>query len=185
MCNNGRLKKIGVYVDIFEKNTLSFLLLVMVAITFSQVIARYIFNSGAIWALELTTTVFAWLVLLGASHGIKIGAHLGVDVIVNLLSKKWQRIFGLIACLCCLLYAAILIDASWLRFISDDLNARGGAIEYIQKMYKYNLQLEDLPLPRWTVYSILPIGLLLFCYRVIQALYLVFTGVRKAIIASH
>src|SRR3546814_17805294 len=59
----------------------------MVLITFSQVVARYVFNSGAVWALELTTYLFAWLVLIGASYGVKIGAHLGVDAFVKMFPE--------------------------------------------------------------------------------------------------
>lgn len=177
--------KLGYWVDIFERNLLSFLLLIMVTITFSQVIARYVFNSGAVWALELTTTTFAWLILIGASHGVKIGGHLGVDVLITILPKAWQRLCGIVACLCCLLYAFILLDASWLALISEDLNARGGALSYVAKIYKYNLPLEDIDFPRWVAYSALPIGLILLSYRIIQALYLIVIGEKKAIISSH
>jgi C4-dicarboxylate transporter DctQ subunit len=38
------------------------------------------FSTGFGWALELTTYLFAWLVLFGISYGIKVGAHIGIDV---------------------------------------------------------------------------------------------------------
>lgn len=182
---SGFFKTLEHLIDVFEKNLLGFLLLIMVTITFAQVVARYLFNSGAIWALELTTTVFAWLILIGASHGIKVSAHLGVDVLLNAVAEKWQRLLAIIACLTCLLYASILLDASWLHTLSDNLNARGGALAYVQKMYQYDFPLEDLPIPRWIAYSALPIGLLLFIYRVLQVLYAIVTKSKKAIITSH
>src|SRR3546814_6374077 len=74
----------------------------MVLITFSQVVARYVFNSGAVWALELTTYLFAWLVLIGASYGVKIGAHLGVDAFVKMFPARYHRYFILLAAaICC------------------------------------------------------------------------------------
>ena len=44
----------------------------MTLVTFSQVVARYVFNTGVVWALELTVYLFAWLVLLGMSYGVKV-----------------------------------------------------------------------------------------------------------------
>src|SRR3546814_13342998 len=74
----------------------------MVLITFSQVVARYVFNSGAVWALELTTYLFAWLVLIGASYGVKIGAQLGVDAFVKMFPERYHRyLFLLAAAICC------------------------------------------------------------------------------------
>jgi len=75
-----------------EEGFLAFLLAGMTIVTFSQVVARYIFNTGAIWALELTTFLFAWLVILGISYGVRIHSHIGVDAFVKLLSAPVQRI---------------------------------------------------------------------------------------------
>ena len=50
-----------------EESVIAFLLAAMTIITFSQVVARYVFNTGTVWALELTTFCFAWLVLFGMS----------------------------------------------------------------------------------------------------------------------
>ncbi len=50
-----------------EEVFIGLLLATMTLVTFSQVVARYVFNAGAVWALELTTYLFAWLVLFGVS----------------------------------------------------------------------------------------------------------------------
>src|SRR3546814_2076081 len=80
----------------------------MAMITFCQVVARYLFNSGAVWALELTTYLFAWLVLIGASYGFKISAHLGVDAFVKLFPARHQRYLILLAGLVWCVYAVIM-----------------------------------------------------------------------------
>jgi C4-dicarboxylate transporter DctQ subunit len=64
------------------------LLASMTLLTFSQIIARYTFNSGAVLALEVSTYLFAWMVLIGASYAIRIGAHIAVDSLVNLLKPS-------------------------------------------------------------------------------------------------
>ena len=92
---------------------MAFFLGVMVVITFSQVVARYVFNSGAVWALELTTYIFAWLVLIGVSYGVKVGAHLGVDAFVRIAPARYQRWLILLATLLCCVYAGIMLYGSW------------------------------------------------------------------------
>src|SRR3546814_15227267 len=79
-----------------EEGLMILLLAAMTLLTFSQVVLRYVFNSGWGWALEATTYMFGWLVLVGISYGIKVGFHIGIDAVVNLLPKRGRRIVGLI-----------------------------------------------------------------------------------------
>ena len=57
--------------DLLEETLIAVLLGLMTLITFANVIARYVFNANILWALEVTVFLFAWLVLLGASYGVK------------------------------------------------------------------------------------------------------------------
>ena len=50
-----------------EEGVIAFLLATMTLITFGQVIARYVFDYSFVWALELVTFLFAWLIFLGMS----------------------------------------------------------------------------------------------------------------------
>ena len=172
------------FINHLEEGIIGVLLAAMTLLTFSQVVARYFFNSGAVWALEATTTLFAWLILFGVSYGVKIGAHLGVDIIARKLPGKLQRAAAATAAVLCILYAVILLDASWLGVFSDRLNARGGAVDYIVKMHRLGIEMEDLPIPRYLAYSILPVGLALFALRSIQALWQILRGDRAGIIAN-
>ena len=78
------MQAVSDWVDRIERGILAFLLATMTIVTFGQVVARYVFNSGWVSALELTTICFAWLVLFGCSYGLKIGGHLGVDALIRL-----------------------------------------------------------------------------------------------------
>ncbi|HRE53750.1 MAG TPA: TRAP transporter small permease [Candidatus Competibacter sp.] len=136
-----------------EEGFIALLLALMTAITFSQVIARYIFGTGFGWALELTTYLFAWLVLFGISYGIKVGAHIGIDVIVRQFPPHLRRIVGLIAVLCCCAYCIILLV---------------GATQYVYKLYTIGIEAQDLPIPRWVPFIMLPLGLALALLRLLQ-----------------
>jgi C4-dicarboxylate transporter DctQ subunit len=142
------MKKLGDWVTGFEEAVIAFLLGLMTGVTFGQVIGRYVFHSGWLPALELTTTLFSWLVLFGMSYGIKIGAHLGVDSFIRLFPKPLFRACAVFGALVSVLYAVLLLNADWLRELFG-VNTRGGAIDYWQRMYKIGIGLEDLRLPEF------------------------------------
>lgn len=136
-----------------EEGFIALLLALMTLITFSQVVARYVFGTGFGWALELTTYLFAWLVLFGVSYGIKVGAHIGIDVVVRQLPHALRRAVGLLAVLCCCAYCIILLV---------------GAVGYVHKLYSIGIEAQDLPIPRWIPFIMLPIGLAMALLRLLQ-----------------
>ena len=85
------------WTDQIEETLIAVLLGLMTIITFANVVTRYVFNSNILWALELTVFLFAWLVLLGASYGAKMNAHLGVDLVDDMVSPPVRRLLGLIS----------------------------------------------------------------------------------------
>ena len=99
--------------DQIERTTLGALLGIMVLVTFVNVVLRYVFRDSLIWGLEVTAILFAWLVLLGMSHGIKHSAHLGIDVVVNSVGRRLRKLCGLVAAGLCLLYALLMLKGAW------------------------------------------------------------------------
>lgn len=144
-----------------EEGFIALLLALMTLITFMQVVTRYLFNTGFGWELELTTYLFAWLVLFGVSYGIKVGAHIGIDVVVQKLPHKLRRAVGLLAVLCCCAYCVILLV---------------GAVGYVQKLYVIGIEAQDLPIPRWIPFIMLPLGLALALLRLLQVAWYTLMG---------
>ena len=101
------------WLDQLEETVIGALLGLMTVVTFANVIARFVFNSNILWALELTVFMFGWLVLLGASYAVKIHAHLGVDVIVNALPVAPRRRLALVSVACCLIFAALMMKGAY------------------------------------------------------------------------
>lgn len=145
-----------------EEGLLVFLLAAMAVVTFSQVVARYVFNSGAVWALELTTFLFAWLVLLGIGYGIRMHSHIGVDAFVKKFSATGQKTFGLVAVVAGILYASLLLYGSWDHVVGI--------------VYEYDIESEDLPIPLWIPQSVLIIGFALMIWRFLVVIYDIVTG---------
>ena len=184
-------------VEKFEDNLLIILMALLTVVSFSQVIARYGFNTGWSGALEFSMVLFSWLILVGMSYGIKRSSHLGVDILLKATPKpiaKWLAIFGASTGL---IYGLILLDASWLKAVGVD--TRSGAIDYWSKMYKINIGTEELRWPiwiqetfgvqdrvqRWLVLIILPISLALVSFRSLQAMFEIYRGDREMVIAGH
>ncbi|CDH43957.1 TRAP transporter small permease [Candidatus Contendibacter odensensis] len=149
-----------------EEGFIALLLALMTLITFSQVIARYLFGAGFGWALELTTYLFAWLVLFGVSYGIKVGAHIGIDVVVRQFPHTLRRTVGLLAVLCCCAYCIILLV---------------GAFGYVHKLYVIGIEAQDLPIPRWTAFIMLPLGLALALLRLLQVAWYTLIGQQEGL----
>jgi len=101
------------FIDTIEETFIATALGLMTIVTFANVVARYIFNANILWALEVTVFLFAWLVLIGCSYGVKKSFHIGVDVVVNAVPSGLKRILTLIACVACLAFATLLFIGAW------------------------------------------------------------------------
>lgn len=138
-----------------EEGIISLLLVGMVMLVFTEVVMRFGFNAGYMWTQELTLHISAWMVLFGASYGLKVGAHIGVDTFVNMLPEGLRRWVSMFAVSLCLLYCGLFVYGAWI---------------YLSKMYMVGIELEDLPIERWEAHSILLFGFILLGVRLFQLL---------------
>lgn len=136
-----------------EEGIISLLLVAMTLLVFFEVVLRYGFSVGFLWVEELTLHMSGWLVLFGASYGVKVGSHIGVDAIVRLLPEAGRRMVSLFAVCCCLVYVVLFIMGAWV---------------YLSKVYSIGIDLEDLPIPKYVAHSILLIGFVLLGLRFIE-----------------
>ena len=182
----------GRLIDEIEECLIAILLGLMTLITFANVIARYVFNSNILWALETTVFLFAWLVLLGVSYCIKINAHLGVDVLVRMLPPGLRKAVGLLALAATLLFCILIAKGAWdywLPFFGPRAWYEVNDIpmpEFLQFLATYLNEGETWEkVPRFIPYFALPVGMTLLTFRVLQAGWRIATGWQEMIIASH
>lgn len=161
---------IGRLIDRVEEGAIASLLLFMTALTFFQVVLRYVFNSGFVWALEATTYAFIWMVLLGISYGVRHNAHIGVDVLINVLPRHAKRVVSLLGVAICLIYAALML---W------------GSLYLVQRLMVLGSNARDVPIPRWMLSSILPVGFLLFGWRLTEVGLAIVKGTRDTLGITH
>ena len=148
-------------VNRLEEGVISLLLVGMTVLVFVEVVLRFGFNVGFLWMQEVTLHLSAWLVLFGASYGIKVGAHIGVDAIVKMIPPAIRRWVSVVATVLCLTYCGLFLYGGWI---------------YLSKMYMIGIELEDIPVERWVAHSILLIGFSLLAIRFLQLMMAFATG---------
>jgi TRAP-type C4-dicarboxylate transport system permease small subunit len=95
------------------KAAIALCLAVMVVLVFSNVVLRYVFNSGIATSEELSRWLLVWLTFLGAIVALREHAHLGVDSLVRALPPR-GRLFCFVASYLLMLYADWLLTlGSW------------------------------------------------------------------------
>lgn len=186
------VSRYGKIIDEIEETSIAICLGLMTLITFANVVARYLFESNILWALELTVFLFAWLVLMGSSYAVKKHIHIGVDVVINMVSPGTRKIMAIISVTACLAFSILLLIGSWnywypfaterawletqdipmpemFMFLADWMN-EGEAYEKI---------------PRFIPYMALPLGLALLTLRFLQLAWSILKGDIDKIIAGH
>ncbi|MDA0110664.1 TRAP transporter small permease [Vibrio sp. La 4.2.2] len=186
------ISRIGKVTDAFEETLIAFFLGAMTLLTFANVISRYVFNDNILWALELTVFMFAWMVLVGASYGVKKHFHIGVDVIINMVSEDKRKLFAIASVLACLVFSILLLIGSWnywypfaterAWYETDDI-PMPEVLQFLADWLNEGERYEKLP--RFIPYMALPIGMALLTFRFAQAAYQIMTGKLDRLIAGH
>lgn len=198
------------FTDRIEETLISAILGVMTLITFANVVARYGFNKNILWALELTVFLFGWLVLLGASYAVKKGSHLGVDIVVNILTSKSRRVLGLVAVAVCVAFSFLMLKGAW-DYWANFANLPGTEGRWFPLGFeeKYRdkgwYEVNDIPhpailgwmetvfnegeeyekIPRLLPYFVLPLSMALMLFRFLQAAWALWVGAADRLVASH
>ncbi|WP_423840285.1 TRAP transporter small permease [Vibrio mytili] len=185
-------EKVGQFTDKVEETLIAFFLGAMTMLTFVNVVMRYVFNDNILWAVEVTVFIFAWMVLVGASYGVKKHFHIGVDVIINLFPEKRRKLLALAAAACCLAFSILLLIGSWnywypfaterAWYETDDI-PMPDILQFMSDWFNEGERYEKMP--RFIPYMALPIGMALLTFRFAQATYQIAIGNLDRLISGH
>ncbi|MCU7930330.1 MAG: TRAP transporter small permease subunit [Candidatus Thiodiazotropha sp. (ex Codakia rugifera)] len=92
-----RLAKLFEQLNEWLGRAVSWLSLLMVLVTFTVVVLRYVFDLGWIWVQESVTFMHGALFLIGAAYTLKHEGHVRVDIFYQRRSPKgraWVDLFG-------------------------------------------------------------------------------------------
>lgn len=100
-----------------DKLSLAAIVVTMAAmsmIVIAQVFWRHVLNSSIDSADELSRLLFVWAMFLAIPHGIKYGVHVGIDLVVHMLSPSVREfMFRLMAAAAAALMIAVFM-AAWI-----------------------------------------------------------------------
>lgn len=142
--------------------------LLMIGLVATNVVLRYLFSFGSVWAQELEWHLLAALILLGMSYALQRGDNVRVDLFYAGYSPRMK--FGVDV-----LSVSLMLVVS-LLFIKLSIN-------YVGQSWSIN---ETSPDPggipwRWAIKSLIPLGYALVALQSVGALLRLFHERRKVL----
>ena len=116
------------------------------------------------WSVALTKAMFGWLIFVGLAWGVRIGAHIGVDLLVRLFKPSLQKAVAILALSICLAYCVLMAYSSE---------------QWVATLFRAGIGAEDLDrfgIQQWHIVIIVPIGFTLMFLRFAQVLVRVIQG---------
>ncbi len=135
-----------------EQSFIAILLLFIAVILFINVVLRF-FGTSIMWAEEFARYAIVWITFIGSSVCVYKGAHIGVDVIMNILGEKPKKILSIVLAVFSLLFSLVFTYYSY----KITMNVHGT-----------NQVSSTMGIPMYFVYAAMPIGGLLMSIRYIQ-----------------
>lgn len=65
-------------------------------ITFSQVVARYVFEAPLSWSEELARFLLLWLAMLSSAYAFKIKSHFALQFVTKIVPNKIQKLISVL-----------------------------------------------------------------------------------------
>jgi TRAP-type mannitol/chloroaromatic compound transport system permease small subunit len=150
------------FTDVVGRAT-SWLALVIVVLMATNVILRYSFSYGSVWAQELEWHLLTPLIMFGIGYALLHGEHVRVDVLYDKFGERTKLWVEVASQVLCILVSLIII---WL------------SIKYVQQAYAVG---EQSPDPgglthRWILKAIIPLG---FAFLVLQCIATILATLEK------
>lgn len=144
-----------------EETCIVTLLITSSVILFVNVVARYVFNTGFVWAEELVRYEIIWMVFIGGSVAVRKGIHIGIEVLLHVLPKGGARILRMLVGAICVIFCLVLL------FYSTELALQTRS---------FGQRSSAMQLPFWIIQLAIPIGAALMAIRFAQKLWQDATG---------
>ncbi len=95
----------------------AWLTLVMVIVTFTVVVMRYVFDAGLIWLQESVVWMHAFVFMVGAAYTLQQEEHVRVDIFYRAMSSRRRAWIDLIGVLVFLLPLCVFLVWKSLSFV--------------------------------------------------------------------
>jgi TRAP-type C4-dicarboxylate transport system permease small subunit len=128
------------------------MMIAMVLIIFTNVVLRYVFNSGLMWSEEVALLLAVWFIFIAMSLGVKQNLHINISIIPEgKLPPKLSRALDIIKSLVILVLALTMLLDGW-------------------KLVGFTMR-SIMPATQWPaglLYAILPVSAVIMIYESIM-----------------
>lgn len=101
--------------------------LLLVAVTFVDVVMRYFFNKSFVFTQELEWHVFAFIFLMGAGYTLMVDGHVRVEVFYGKLSTRGKAWVNLIGVLLFLIPSCVMFVKTAIPFVYNSFLVMEGS----------------------------------------------------------
>lgn len=119
----GKIDTINEYVG----QVVSWATLFLVAVTFTDVVMRYFFNTSYVFTQELEWHIFAFIFLMGAGYTLKHDGHVRVEVFYDRMGPKGRSWVNLIGVLFFLIPSCALFIKTGIPFVVKSFQVMEGS----------------------------------------------------------
>ncbi len=150
------LRRIEAFIDAVGRATL-YLVLAMIALVAINVLLRYNFSLGTVWAQELEWHLLAAVILFGMSYALQRGDNVRVDVFYANFTPRAKFVVNIVSGLLTLAIAMVMIKLS---------------LGYVGQSWAIDETSPDpggIPM-RWAVKGLIPLGFVLLALQTVGAL---------------
>lgn len=131
-------------------------LIIMLTLTFANVLSRFILHFSLSFSEEIVTVLFVIASLTGSSVAVRFGFHLGLDIFIGFMPKTVQKLLGIAAYIIALCMCAMLLYQ--------------GVLMVQQEMFLGQLS-PTMQWPEWIYGLTVPIGASILILRYIISIY--------------
>lgn len=124
----------------------SFMLVMLVVLTFVGVIMRYCFGNPFTWLEEIQLACMVWIVFSAAGATFRYGGHVAIEILVDMLPEKARRV-------CEVLISVVVVAVVAYFGIKS--------IAYIQVFLRTGRGTPILKIPYAWIYGIVPVSCVL------------------------
>jgi TRAP-type mannitol/chloroaromatic compound transport system permease small subunit len=139
----------------------------LVCVMSANVLLRYGFSIGSVWAQELEWHLMAPIALFGAAYALRHGEHVRVDVLYAGFPERAKAAVDVFAGVCGLVVSVLVILLAWkyvgVSFAQDEGSANPGGIPY-----------------RWALKALIPLGFALLLAQFVAETLRAFARLRSA-----
>ena len=164
------LKKLNSFFDWIIDGMAFLAGLLLLFIIFSicyEVLMRYFLVRPSTWSVEITEYILLYITFLGAPWLLKQKGHVKVDVVLNMLNIRTQRILNLTTSL---LGALICLVLFWF-----------GVLTTMDHFMRKIPVIKSLEVPKYILLAVIPLGSLLLCIQFIRQI----VSIAKNLKAKH